>query len=721
MTTEHFFEASQSGDLSHLHEQFDAVPDLDINAKDVHGMSALAYGARNGHVDVVRTLLSKGADKRDVIEQGYGSNHPEIAQLLEVDGTEQPELGVAVDAHGGRQMPDGTISYLGSGNYPQGFPVGPQLGPQYPQQFYEGMPSNFQPGQRRAHQHHGQKDSNANLPPPEIARMIPCKYFPNCKYGEKCVFAHPIAMPAPPQAHPLSPSMSHPPMQPMFYQQLPPGYPYPPYGAAPHQQFIPMAPPTPMQQYGLPPQFGMPHPPMHINGAAPEAGSSHMDGDAQPNGQSDLQNSESPAEGTEQHSSAPHFAEGQGPAVEASKDAGSDEAAQVDNTTEQEQNASGSNNAAHRRQSFNSFLHHHAVPFQPQSNEAFAQRGNGKTRRASPNSASPVNGYNGKRSNQNGERPPCTFFAAGRCRFGDECRFPHILADGTDARPMQAQQRQMYAAQYGAGNAVAPARAGDSNQSNTSAPASAPTGPQADKKSNQSNNTKTSQQSSDKKSSQSNGVVRSNPSKTSTQAAAAASRGQGKKGQASQRIPTVNDFPALSIPSSGAASPQQPSMPSPPTQAANGHLSPAPKVNFSAILSAPAPVKARQAEAQSDESKEVEAEAPQDAHTEDAKEEAENKPTMAAAAANGNTQAKNTTAPANKTQPKANGREKVKGTPSQQTKEAKAPTSKTASQGHDSSSTNEDDFQLVNRSRSNKRTPHGKSDGYAAQAKAVTA
>ena len=30
-----------------------------------------------------------------------------------------------------------------------------------------------------------------NLPPPEIARMIPCRYFPACRYGAQCMFAHP--------------------------------------------------------------------------------------------------------------------------------------------------------------------------------------------------------------------------------------------------------------------------------------------------------------------------------------------------------------------------------------------------------------------------------------------------------------------------------------------------------------------------------------------------
>lgn len=31
----------------------------------------------------------------------------------------------------------------------------------------------------------------AYLPPPEVARQIPCRYFPNCAYADKCIFLHP--------------------------------------------------------------------------------------------------------------------------------------------------------------------------------------------------------------------------------------------------------------------------------------------------------------------------------------------------------------------------------------------------------------------------------------------------------------------------------------------------------------------------------------------------
>ena len=35
----------------------------------------------------------------------------------------------------------------------------------------------------------------SNLPPPQIARRIPCRYFPACRFGASCIFAHPRVLP----------------------------------------------------------------------------------------------------------------------------------------------------------------------------------------------------------------------------------------------------------------------------------------------------------------------------------------------------------------------------------------------------------------------------------------------------------------------------------------------------------------------------------------------
>lgn len=66
-----------------------------------------------------------------------------------------------------------------------------------------------------------------NLPPPEVARFIPCRYFPACRYGSSCLFAHP----QPPYFQgPLPPPTSFaPPYDPMASQGYAPNYyPVPP-------------------------------------------------------------------------------------------------------------------------------------------------------------------------------------------------------------------------------------------------------------------------------------------------------------------------------------------------------------------------------------------------------------------------------------------------------------------------------------------------------------
>ena len=69
-----------------------------------------------------------------------------------------------------------------------------------------------------------------NLPPPEIARMIPCRYFPACRYGAQCMFAHPqtpyYPAPIPPLHYPTYDSVGNPFMQ-SYYQPPPPSFPQP--------------------------------------------------------------------------------------------------------------------------------------------------------------------------------------------------------------------------------------------------------------------------------------------------------------------------------------------------------------------------------------------------------------------------------------------------------------------------------------------------------------
>lgn len=66
----------------------------------------------------------------------------------------------------------------------------------YPQPMY-GMPP-FMPPQDyypQPQRFFRQEQNPANLPPAEVAKTIPCRNFPNCKYGSSCVFLHPRPQP----------------------------------------------------------------------------------------------------------------------------------------------------------------------------------------------------------------------------------------------------------------------------------------------------------------------------------------------------------------------------------------------------------------------------------------------------------------------------------------------------------------------------------------------
>lgn len=83
-------------------------------------------------------------------------------------------------------------------------------------------------------------NGSGNLPPPEVARLIPCRYFPACRYGAQCMFAHPqtpyFQGPLPPQYPPYEPMGN--PYMPQYYQP-PPSFQQPPSA----HPMSPMSPP----------------------------------------------------------------------------------------------------------------------------------------------------------------------------------------------------------------------------------------------------------------------------------------------------------------------------------------------------------------------------------------------------------------------------------------------------------------------------------------------
>ena len=77
--------------------------------------------------------------------------------------------------------------------------------------------------------------SNAsNLHPPEIARLIPCRYFPACRNGVSCIFAHPQGLPPQhPSPYDQPPNFYSMPAPPLQFQ--------PPNGMPPPHHLSPVA------------------------------------------------------------------------------------------------------------------------------------------------------------------------------------------------------------------------------------------------------------------------------------------------------------------------------------------------------------------------------------------------------------------------------------------------------------------------------------------------
>lgn len=99
----------------------------------------------------------------------------------------------------------------------------------------------------------GDNSAFGNLPPPEVARFIPCRYFPACRYGSSCIFAHPQGQyyTGPPAQYPS-------PYDPMAQQQYP------------HNYYAP--PPPPPLPTPYPPSAPVPP---HMNPVSPPSGPVH--------------------------------------------------------------------------------------------------------------------------------------------------------------------------------------------------------------------------------------------------------------------------------------------------------------------------------------------------------------------------------------------------------------------------------------------------------------
>ncbi|KAK7694976.1 hypothetical protein QCA50_002164 [Cerrena zonata] len=383
-----------------------AEDSVDIEIKDHTGVTPLISAIQGGHVEIVRVLLDKGADPRNGSSQGPPEQHtsdPAIIDLLNSAKNKTYPVPQVYPGYSNDPQAEAAKAYYpppGAYYYP-GMP--PPMMHQGPVPFYP--PPVMDPS----------GNGLGNLPPPDVARLIPCRYYPACRYGASCMFAHPDPTPSlngpmpPPAQYPSPYDQVGPAPFPSYYPPPPPPS-YPPYGVppmnptspnhhaharqgseviSPIQQFSPNGVPPP-GPYGVvspvSPVYAHPGPvPVPLSMPPPHPG--HL-----PTGP------QSPQHMYQQTS--PTAPGGMPPQP-------------------------------------------YGVPYHPQSGPIPNGNIDGVIS-PKPAPAHPMDGYNpihrdpmthhrrgsARRLSVGGRgKPPCLFFPSGRCRNGDDCRFPHVLPE----------------------------------------------------------------------------------------------------------------------------------------------------------------------------------------------------------------------------------------------------------------------------------------------------
>ncbi|KAH9944172.1 uncharacterized protein BXZ73DRAFT_39578 [Epithele typhae] len=417
------WKACSEGNVENVAELLKEATSVDIEVKDHTGVTPLIEAVKNGHVEIVRMLLDKGAEPTNASSQGPPESYtsePVIHGLLSAAKSKMAQpLTMQPEGIYQEQPATAHVDPAVNGYYPPpgAYYYPPMPGP--PPVLPEGAVPYYMPPPPM------QNDQNGfgNLPPPEVARMIPCRYYPACRYGASCMFAHPQApfmqgpnAPPPPQYGAPYDTMNSTPYPPPMYYPVPPGS-YPPNSApVNHMSPPPMAharsgseamspvqgpfspsngqPPMP---YGVvspvsPPYGGHvsmpvsvpPLPPLHNgpNGAQSPLQPATMYPPISPSASGAVPPYAMPPQFAPQHMAS----NGEAPDVVSPK----------------------------------SPVHGH--PHADAYNAGSMPRDMGHHRRGSARRPS----FGGR-----GGKPPCLFFPSGRCRNGDECRFPHVLPDGS--------------------------------------------------------------------------------------------------------------------------------------------------------------------------------------------------------------------------------------------------------------------------------------------------
>ncbi|WVQ83001.1 hypothetical protein IAT38_005139 [Cryptococcus sp. DSM 104549] len=389
---------------------FVALESLDANT----GCTPVVLAVRGNHHEVVRELLTAGA----MVPPPGLTNDPHMLSVL----YPQPIYGMPPQFMG---MPP--QEYYPQPNYFQG-----QGGEAQQQQQQQRGP--FPPRKESVSAPNGNgAAANSNLPPAEVSKTIPCRNFPNCKYGASCVFFHPRQMgfysPGP-QAGGFLPPQGYEGVYPPPYPPIPGPYVVP--GANGFQSFAPADGQQPASE--IPDQTTTQHDNTpHPNGSAPIP--PHVPSAVAPVFVPGFQ------PGDMMHSPPPPSHFGLSPLSPSMLGTSlpSIPPAEVFFATSPTNGFAippPMNGAPHaRRQSFGQGAQFGVGP--QQGGKPYGAHGKkpsfsgGKPwvgGRQSMGGAAKLGAW------KDGNPPPCAFFSQGNCRNGEYCKFPHLDAEGNDCR-----------------------------------------------------------------------------------------------------------------------------------------------------------------------------------------------------------------------------------------------------------------------------------------------
>lgn len=394
---------------------------VDIEIKDHTGATPLLEAVKKGHLDVVKALLAKGADPSVVAAQSGPEAHtcnPEIIHLLNNASAKTASEEAQVQEQTYPQDPNADPSkpyypvatHPTYGYYP---PVAtlPDGSPAY----YQGPPVPV-----------GENNGFGNLPPPEVARYIPCRYYPACRYGSSCIFAHPQG---PYYPGPLPPAQYPARFDPMTQQQYAHSY-YPPPPPPPTYPPVPVPHMNPVSPTSGPTHTS-PHPPMIHTRSGSEALSPVQTPFSPPSAPPAPYPAMSPVS---YPPPPPQPLPLSIPSLPSSHQPTTGHGPQ----SPQSAYPNGPTSAP----PFS--VRQDPSPYPPQSAHVFSEiNGNPKSPRThlqADNYGPPAfrqGTYHHRRGSMRrgpfaGSRkhaPACLFYPAGRCRNGDDCRFPHVIPD----------------------------------------------------------------------------------------------------------------------------------------------------------------------------------------------------------------------------------------------------------------------------------------------------